>query len=53
MNAQLAVLHGMREGRLPEMDAGRIETLRTMVYELIDMPEYIRIEEETTEKRVP
>jgi methylisocitrate lyase len=51
MNAQLAVLQGMRAGRLPETTADRIKELRTMVYELIDMPEYIRIEEETTEKR--
>jgi len=41
----------VRAGRLPETTADRIKELRTMVYELIDMPEYIRIEEETTEKR--
>jgi len=53
MNAQLTVFREMREGRLPEMDADQIKALHAMVYELMGMPEYIRVEEETTEKRGP
>lgn len=51
MNAQLHVFNELKEGRLPKMEDARIKELRTMVYDLIDMPEYIRIEEQTTEKQ--